>query len=132
MGTREEHVALTTVLYKFSQLTSQDYTCANGEKNLFTIHDMRALELKKSSCADRTRTQHPAAAVEDPTNLLEEKPPQTDPFSVMKTDLYSACFLFPLSLHYVSGTELQRQRLLTELVERYDISSHILTQSDKI
>lgn len=47
MGTREEHVAFTTALYKFSQLTSQDYTCANGEKNLFTIHDMRALELKK-------------------------------------------------------------------------------------
>lgn len=41
---------------------------------------------KPRSWADRTRTQHPAAAVgEDPTSLLEGKqPPQTDPFSVRK------------------------------------------------
>lgn len=89
MGTRKDHVAFTTALYKFSQLTSQDYICASGEKNLFTMHDVMAGHLekkKKSSCADRTIGWHPAAAAvgKDPTSLLEGKPPQTDPFPIRK------------------------------------------------
>lgn len=51
---------------------------------------------KTRSWADRTRTQHPAAAVgEDPTSLLEGKqPPQTDPFSVRKQTSKVHVFFF--------------------------------------